>query len=247
MSAPLFLVDPEDLPDEVTATTLRLEGPEGRHAADVQRLAVGEPVLVSDGVGRYARCTVSQTHKGALDLEVHEVWTAPEPDLRLVLVQALAKGDRDLLAVEAATELDVDEVVPWQADRSIARWKPDKMAKAHAKWQQAVIAATKQSRRARVPVVHELAHRRQLLERVDGATLSLVLHEEAEEPLAEVDLPEEGTLLLAVGPEGGITRDELDALVGAGARPVRLGRSVLRTSTAGAAALAVLHTRTGWR
>ncbi len=245
MTAPLFLVATGTLPDPTG--TVHLDGPEGRHAADVQRLAVGEPVLLSDGAGRVATCTVAAAHRGALDLTVHEVRDEPEPARRLVLVQALAKGDRDLLAVESATELDVDEVVPWQADRSIVRWRGERGDRALRKWQQTAVAATKQSRRSRVPVVGDVVGRAGLVERVRAAALPLVLHEEAGAALADVELPPEGEVLLVVGPEGGVAPDELDALEGAGARTVRLGRTVLRTSTAGAAALATLHTLGGWR
>lgn len=245
MSAPLFLVAPGTL--TATTATVRLDGAEGRHAADVQRLGAGETVLLSDGVGLVATCTVTAAQRGALDLAVTEVREEPEPATRLVLVQALAKGDRDLLAVEAATELDVDEVVPWQADRSIVRWKGERGDKARRKWVQTAVSATKQSRRARVPAVGELVGRAGLVERVADADLSLVLHEEATDPLTSVRLPARGEVLLVVGPEGGVSPDELAALTDAGARPVRLGRTVLRTSTAGAAALASLHTLVGWR
>lgn len=245
MTAPLFLVAPGALTDGTTRVTL--DGPEGRHAADVQRLTAGESLLLSDGTGRYAVCTVEQAHRGVLDVRVEELADQPEPALRLVLVQALAKGDRDLMAVEAATELDVDEVVPWQADRSIVRWRADRAEKARRKWEQTVVAATKQSRRTRVPQVGPLAQRKDLLVRVGSADLALVLHEDAPTRLTEVDLPQRGELLLVVGPEGGIGDGELAALTAAGARAVRLGTSVLRTSTAGTAALAALHTRTGWR
>ncbi|GGK61672.1 16S rRNA (uracil(1498)-N(3))-methyltransferase [Ornithinimicrobium pekingense] len=245
MSAPLFLVGAGTLPDGTT--TVHLDGPEGRHAADVQRLTVGERVLLSDGAGRLARCTVSAASRGSLDLRVEDLRDEPLPARRLVLVQALAKGDRDLMAVEAATELDVDEVVPWQADRSIVRWKGERGEKARGKWEQTARAATKQSRRARVPVVAGLVGRAALLDRVGRADLAVVLHEEAGTPLTGLALPARGEILLVVGPEGGISPDELAALVDAGARPVRLGRTVLRTSTAGAAALAALHTLGGWR
>lgn len=245
MTAPLFLVAPGTLTEGTDR--LRLDGPEGHHAADVQRLRVGEEVLVGDGEGRLARCTVAQVERGALDLRVDSIAHEPEPALRLVLVQALAKGDRDLMAVEAATELDVDEILPWQADRSIVRWRAERGEKARRKWEQQARAAGKQSRRSRLPLVGELVDRRGLLARASGADAVLVLHEDAGQPLTEVPLPPSGEVLLVVGPEGGIAPEELDALRAAGATPVRLGRTVLRTSTAGAAALAVLHTRTGWR
>lgn len=249
MTAPLFLVPVGSLgaEDEGGPRTLKLDGPEGRHAADVQRIGVGQEVLVADGQGRMASCTVRAAGKGCLELEVRSGWTVEEPRPRLVLVQALAKGDRDLLAVEAATELDVDEVVPWRADRSIVRWRTERADKARRRWEQTVRAATKQSRRARVPVVAPLAARHTLLPRVGQAALTLVLHEEASEPLATVELPASGEVLVVVGPEGGVSPQELEALTTAGARAVRLGTTVLRTSTAGPAALAVLNARSRWR
>ena len=249
MTAPLFLVPVGslDADDEGGPRTLRLEGAEGRHAADVQRIGAGEEVLVADGEGRMASCSVLSAAKGSLELEVSSAWTEPEPRPRLVLVQALAKGDRDLMAVESATELDVDEIVPWQADRSIVRWRGERAQKAHRKWQQTALAATKQSRRARLPLVADLVTRETLVARVADAALALVLHEEAGEPLGQVALPEQGEVLLVVGPEGGIAPDELQALTAAGARTVRLGRTVLRTSSAGPAALAVLNARGRWR
>ncbi|QFG68890.1 16S rRNA (uracil(1498)-N(3))-methyltransferase [Ornithinimicrobium pratense] len=249
MTAPLFLVPVGslDADDEGGPRALRLDGPEGRHAADVQRLGVGEEILVADGQGRAASCTVTAADRAALQLRVDSLWTVEESQPRLVLVQALAKGERDLMAVEAATELDVDEVVPWQADRSIVRWRAERAQKAHRKWQQTVLAATKQSRRVRVPVVADLVTRGELVRRVAESALTVVLHEEAEEPLAQVSLPEQGEVLVVVGPEGGIAAQELTALTAAGAQPVRLGRTVLRSSSAGPAALAVLNARSRWR
>jgi 16S rRNA (uracil1498-N3)-methyltransferase len=249
MTAPLFLVPVGslDADDEGGPRTLQLDGPEGRHAADVQRIGVGQQVLVADGQGRAASCTVSAAGRGVLDLVVDSLWTVVEPRPRLVLVQALAKGDRDLMALEAATELDVDEIVPWQADRSIVRWRAERAEKAHRKWVQTAAAASKQSRRARVPVVADLVTREALVRRVADAAQALVLHEQADEPLAQVGLPDEGEVLLVVGPEGGISPEELATLVAAGARPVRLGRTVLRSSTAGPAALAILNAAGRWR
>ncbi|MGC5583933.1 16S rRNA (uracil(1498)-N(3))-methyltransferase [Ornithinimicrobium sp. W1665] len=252
MTAPLFVVGPELLTGD--GAVLRLDGPEGRHAADVQRLGTGETLVLADGRGAWARCRVEEAHRGALDLVVLERGTDPAPPVRHVLVQALAKGDRDLQAVESATEMEVDEVVPWQADRSIVRWRGERAAKSHRRWEQQVLAAGKQARRTRLPVVAGLAGRTDLLARASAADLALVLHEEAEETLTAVldgtDLTgSSGPLevVVVVGPEGGITPEELTALRDAGARAVRLGGAVLRTSTAGAAALALLNARGRWR
>lgn len=246
MSAPLFFVPAGTLTAVASGDTVRLDGPEGRHAATVTRLAPGEEVLVADGSGRVARGRVSAVGRGELDLTVAEVTDEPPAEPRFTLVQALAKGDRDLLAIEVGTELGVDEVVPWAAARSVVVWRGERAAKAHAKWERTVQAATKQARRARVPAVADLAHRDAVLARVRAADLALVLHEEATEPLVSVELPEAGEVLLVVGPEGGISPEETEAFVAAGARAVRLGRTVLRTSTAGAAAIALLSGRSRW-
>lgn len=246
MSAPLFFVGTQALEGRAPGDLVVLDGPEGRHAATVTRLAPGEELLVADGTGRVARGRVRTVARGELDLVVEELTDEPAPQPRFTLVQALAKGDRDLLAIEVATELGVDEVVPWAASRSVVIWRGERASKAHAKWERTLVAAAKQARRPRVPVLAELAHQPTLVARVRAADLALVLHEEAHEPLAAVELPAEGEVLLIVGPEGGISREETQALTDAGARTVRLGSTVLRTSTAGAAALALLSGGSRW-
>lgn len=246
MSAPLFLVHEGALADVAVGDTVGLDGPEGRHARVVTRLVPGEEIAVADGSGRVARGRVSAVARDELELRVEELGEEPAPRPTFTLVQALAKGDRDLLAIEIGTELGVDEVIPWAASRSVVVWRGERAAKAHAKWVRTVRAATKQARRARVPAVAPLADREMLLERIRAADLALLLHEEATEPLAGSALPVDGEVLLVVGPEGGVSPEETEAMVTAGARPVRLGHTVLRTSTAGAAAIALLSGRSRW-
>lgn len=238
MSAPLFLAD------DLSADELELTGPEGRHAATVRRVKVGEAVDLADGRGTRARCTVLSLGQDTVRLRVRDRVVEPESQPRLVLVQALAKGDRGELAVELATEVGIDEVVPWSADRCVVKWDGPRGEKALARWRSTAREAGKQSRRARHPVVGHWVSTEELLARV-AATPTLVLHEQASQPLASVPLAGHGDLLLVVGPEGGVTDREISALVAAGAVAVRLGSSVLRTSTAGAAAAAVVSARTG--
>ncbi|WP_136519647.1 16S rRNA (uracil(1498)-N(3))-methyltransferase [Cellulomonas telluris] len=249
MSAPVFLVEPGALAGVTAGGTFLLDGSEGRHAGVVQRRAPGERVDVVDGAGVRLVGTVAAVGPEGVRVAVVEVVVEPEPSPRLVLVQALAKGDRDEMAVEAATEVGVDAVVPWQAERSIVVWRGDRAAKSRARWVGTVRAATKQSRRARAPEVAQA---------VDGAGLralvaatresggvAVVLHEEGATPLADVALPGAGDVLLVVGPEGGIGERELDGLLSAGAVAARLGPHVLRTSTAGPVALALVAQRLG--
>ncbi len=237
MSAPLFLHD--DLSEDL----LVLTGAEGRHAATVRRVRVGEAVDVADGRGRRARCTVTALGPDTVHLRVLAREVEPVPALRLVLVQALAKGDRGELAVELATEIGVDEVIPWSAQRCVVRWAGPRGELALERWRSTAREAGKQSRRARLPVVQPALETPALLARMAG-TRTVVLHEQADLALARIPLPDCGEVLLVVGPEGGITDGELAQLTAAGGTPVRLGRSVLRTSTAGAAAAAVVSART---
>ena len=246
MTHQLFLVDAAALAAAVVGELVTLEGDEGRHAATVVRVRPGERYLVADGAGRRVLCEAEVVERASVRGRVLDLTDEPAPQPRLVLVQALAKGDRDEQAIEAATELGVDEVVPWQAERSIVVWRGERAAKSLAKWAAVVARATKQSRRARMPVTSPAVGLPQLVARAEASALTLVLHEDATEPLASVGLPESGDVLVVVGPEGGITARELEALTAAGAHPVRLGSTILRASSAGPAALAVLSARTRW-
>lgn len=237
MTPPLFLV--EQLPDD---DVLLLGGDEGRHAATVKRLSVSESVLVSDGRGAMAGCIVTAVHGDGLELRVRTRRQVPEPQPRLVVVQALPKGERAELAVELLTELGADEIVPWAASRSIVQWLGPRGDRALAKWRRTAREATKQSRRAWLPAVAPLASTAEVAARLAGAT-GLVLHEHAPDPLATIEFAPNRELVMVIGPEGGIAPDELDDFAAVGARAVRLGEPVLRTSTAGAAALAVMSAR----
>lgn len=247
MTLPLYLVEPWLLHGAQPDGELVLDGPEGRHATTVRRTRVGERLDLADGEGTRARCEVRAVGAGTLVLLVESVVVEPEPAPRLVLVQALAKGDRDEQAVESATEYGVDEIVPWQAARSVVRWRGERGERSRRKWDAVVVAATKQSRRARRPVLGTTATTDDVVARVRGAAAAFVLHEDASTALASADLPDGGDVLLVVGPEGGIAPEEVDALRDAGALPVRLGPMVLRSSSAGPAAVAVLSARGRWR
>jgi len=235
----MFLVDA--LPGD---DRFPLTGDEGRHAARVKRLGPGERVLVGDGRGTVLDCAVVNVLPDGLELAVESRRVEPEPAPRLVVVQALPKGERAELAVEVLTELGVDEIVPWAASRSIAQWHGPRGEKALAKWRRTAAEAAKQSRRAWVPTVAPLARTADVAARL-ATSAGLVLHEAASAPLTAAPLPADGDVLVVVGPEGGIADDELAAFADAGAASVRMGAPVLRTSTAGAAALAVLSARLG--
>lgn len=239
--APMFIVDALAAADE-----LLVDGAEGRHAVEVLRLTPGEHVRVGDGQGTVADSEVLSVGPEGLRVAVRSRFEVPPASPAFLLVQALPKGDRGPLAVDLATELGVDRIVPWTAARCVTRWRDDRIAKGVAKWRAAAHAASKQSRRARVPEVTEPMTTREVCGLLADVDLALVLHEQARRPLAELTIPTDGTVAVVVGPEGGLTDGEVVAFRAAGAHAVRLGPEVLRTSTAGAAALAALAMRTRW-
>ena len=252
MSAPVFLAESADLSAFAPGSTYLLDGAEGRHAGVVQRRKVGEHIDVVDGAGVRLHCTIVAVHASEVHLTVDAQIVEPSSAPRILLVQALAKGDRDEMAVEAATEVGADGFIPWQADRSIVVWRGDRAAKSRARWLATVRTATKQARRARLAHVDTDVDSRALAQRVravcDAGGAALVMHEEATVPIRAALVPAQGTdadVLVIVGPEGGMTQTEVDQLCEAGAQKVRLGPHVLRTSTAGPIAIALLAAQSG--
>lgn len=246
MSLPTFLAP--DLSGTVVGGTVGLDGDEARHAVVVRRIRVGEQVALTDGAGTTAVVTVSATTKSSLTGTVSAVRSEQPESPRLVVVQAIPKGDRGELAVEMLTEVGADMIVPWAASRSVAVWRGERAAKSLAKWRSTAREAAKQARRSWHPSVAEMASTADVVALLRDAALSVVLHEAGTKPLAALDVPAVGDVVVVVGPEGGISDEELAAFAEAGAEPLRMGRSVLRTSTAGVAAAAALLSRTPrWR
>jgi 16S rRNA (uracil1498-N3)-methyltransferase len=245
----------EELGSPATGETAVIGGSEARHAVTVSRLAVGEIVRVGNGLGMIASGTVTAVAPTEFRFEVETIETFERPSPAIWLAQALAKGDRDELAIQAATELGVDGVIPWTAARSISRWEGSKVAKGQERWGVVVREATKQSARAWLPEVAPLVNTKQLAALAETVRMIVL------DPLAELSLtgvalrqaqgagnePQgaDNDIVLVVGPEGGISPAEFDLLHAAGATSARLGDSILRTSTAGPAAIAVLSAKLG--
>ncbi|MEV7345418.1 16S rRNA (uracil(1498)-N(3))-methyltransferase [Streptomyces sp. NPDC093544] len=243
MTAPVFVVEHFRAGD---GGRYVLDGPEGRHAVSVKRLRAGEDVILTDGAGSWAECVVTGTEgKDRLIVHMDSVAEESEQEPRITVVQALPKGDRGELAVETMTETGVDAIVPWAASRCITQWKGERGLKGLAKWRATAREAGKQSRRVRFPEVADAMTTRQVAALLAKADLAAVLHESGDEPLATAELPARGEIVLVIGPEGGVSPEELALFTEAGAQAYRLGRSVLRTSTAGTAAAALLLGRTG--
>jgi 16S rRNA (uracil1498-N3)-methyltransferase len=217
-----------------------LAGPEGRHAATARRLAAGERADVTDGAGNVAECRVSALRPAAVELTVVARRREPCPEPRLVVVQAIPKGGRGELAVELMTEAGVDEIVPWAAERCVARWGDNRTSNALRRWRSAAREAAKQSRRAWFPPVAEPVGTAGAARLAGQAALAVLLDPDAAAPLRGLPWPRTGEVVLVVGPEGGVSPAEATALTAAGAVPASVGRTVLRTSSAGALATAVV-------
>jgi len=233
----------EEITEVEVGARAQLTGTEARHAVTVSRLQVGERVLIGNGAGLTVAGPIVLAEHTLLEIEVDEITREPQSTPGIWLAQALAKGDRDELAVQAVTELGIDGVVPWMAQRSISRWEGAKVAKGHARWEAIVREATKQSVRPFLPDVAPLVTTKQLAA-LAGQSQMIVLDPTGDRPLTAVD-SDGRDVVVVVGPEGGIAPSELDSLRASGAVVVRLGSTVLRTSTAGPAAIAVLNAKLG--
>lgn len=240
MSLPVFLC--ADVAGAAAGSVVGLSGEEGRHAAVVRRIRVGEQVVLTDGAGTAAVAEVVEVSRASLRARLGTVSVTRREEPQVSVVQAVPKGDRGQLAVEMLTESGVDRIVPWAADRCVAVWRGDRVEKSVEKWRATAREAAKQARRGWFPSVTGLATTADVAGLLAAADLGVVLHESATSRLAALDVPASGSVVVVVGPEGGLTDEELEAF--SAAHVVRLGSSVLRTSTAGVAAVAALLSRT---
>jgi 16S rRNA (uracil1498-N3)-methyltransferase len=242
MSLPVHWV--ESLAGARPGDLIEVQGDEAHHAVAVRRLRAGERVVLTDGLGTTVTGAVTEIGKRRLVVSADDVATRPAPSPAFTVVQAIPKGDRGELAVEVLTEVGVATIVPWAADRSVAVWRGEREARSLARWRSTAREAAKQARRPWFPEVADLATTESVAGLLSSADLAVVLHEAAPTPLSTVVVPDGGSVVVVVGPEGGLTDDELAAFAAARAHGVRLGQEVLRTSTAGVAAVSALLSRT---
>jgi 16S rRNA (uracil1498-N3)-methyltransferase len=234
----LFLV-----PEISGSSHLTVVGDEAHHAVAVTRLGVGDGVLISDGAGNWASGTITSTEKKSFTLSISERGSAPASAPQLTLVQALPKSDRIKEALELLVEAGADRIIPWAASRSISKWQEDSLPK----WQNTVQAATKQSRRYFIPQVDSVCSTKDLLARFSGSR-TLVLHESGTQRISQVvdhSWSQSEEIFLLIGPEGGITPEELEDFQNAGALIVSMGEPVFRSAHAGVAALSAVQALIG--
>jgi len=245
VSAPVFLIDRDLAAAAKVANSLLLDGPEGRHAVTVQRIRPGERVELVDGHGRRMRGTVTETNKDQCSIRIDSIDDEPQPRPKITAVQAIAKGDRGELAVQMLTEAGIDVIIPWQAENSVAKWSDERAVKHHAKWVNTAREASKQARRSHVPLVDAPVTTAAVADLIANSGVALVLDEQASTPLTSIDFHTAHDVVLVIGPEGGLSEGERALFTDCGADLVRLGPTVLRTSTAGVAALGVVMARVG--
>ncbi len=242
MSLPVHLVP--SLAGVAVGDVVEVTGDEAHHAVAVRRLSVGESVVLTDGAGLSVVGAVAETGKRVFTVAVSTVRAEEPASPHITVVQALPKGERGELAVEVLTEIGVATIVPWAASRSVAVWRGERAVKSHAKWVATAREAAKQARRSWFPGVEPMASTADVVSLVAAADLAVVLHEEGPASFASLTVPTSGSIVVVVGPEGGISPEELSAFAAVGVQGVKLGSEVLRTSTAGVAAVAALLART---
>ena len=242
MSLPVHLV--ESLAGVAPGSLVEVTGDEAHHAVAVRRLREGEQVVLTDGLGTSVTGSVASTGKRVFAVSVESVSHDDRPAPAITVVQALPKGDRGELAVEVLTEVGVDRIVPWAAARSVAVWKGERAAKSHAKWQATAREAAKQSRRTWLPDRHPAG----LDRRPGGARGRGRPRGRAARGRDRPAQRGRRTRLRSDRrrrrPRGRDRARGARRPHGAGARSVRLGAEVLRTSTAGVVAVAALLART---
>jgi 16S rRNA (uracil1498-N3)-methyltransferase len=226
----LFFVD--DLPTTV-GSTYQFANEDANHAIRVLRMQAGAEFMLSDGNGAWSQVKAVEVSKRFMQVQVMDSGYQEALPTFITVVQALPKGDRSKEAIELLTESGVDRIVPWSASRSIGKGTDKFVITARE--------ASKQSRRFRIPQVLELATTAQICEAIKLSDLAIVFHESASHKLSDqISSHNVQTLLIIIGPEGGISDEELAAFESAGAKVALMGRPILRSAHAGIAAVSAV-------
>lgn len=228
-------------PSLITDSSVTIRGDDAHHLS-VRRARPGDLVSAGDGAGRVVEAEISGVLPAEVSARVIGSTFVPRPVTKLTVLQGLAKSGKVDWVVEKLVELGVDEVLVFAAGRSVPVWDSGKAEAMRARWERVAYAAAKQSQRAWLPLVTGPVDRDGLLLRVHALPATLVADPKADSSLRAVlmDLSLVAELGIVVGPEGGLAREEVGALIDAGARAVTLGARILRTETAGLALSAVV-------
>lgn len=238
-----FFVEPHQIDEE--AHQIHITGSDVNHISNVLRMKSGEELWISDGSKYEYRCTIESFEPD--EVLLHIVYSQePEYELpcRIYLFQGLPKADKMELIIQKAVELGAYEIIPVETKRCVVKLDGKKSAKKTARWQQIAESAAKQSKRMLIPNVHEVLTFREALKYAESMDVRLVPYElargmqETKEILAGIEPGQ--SVGIFIGPEGGFEEKEIEAAIEGGAKPITLGRRILRTETAGLAILSVL-------
>ena len=238
-----FFVEPHQIDEE--AHQIHITGSDVNHISNVLRMKTGEELWISDGSKYEYRCTIESFEPD--EVLLHIVYSQePEYELpcRIYLFQGLPKADKMELIIQKAVELGAYEIIPVETKRCVVKLDGRKSAKKTARWQQIAESAAKQSKRMLIPNVHEVLTFREALKYAESMDIRLVPYElargmqETKEILGAIEPGQ--SVGIFIGPEGGFEEKEIEAAIEGGAKPITLGRRILRTETAGLAILSVL-------
>ncbi len=230
----LFFVN--DLP-KVVGSNYELGGDEAAHAIRVLRTQVGQSLALSDGQGAWSIVEVSDVSKKTMNVKVISTGFEEALPVEFTVAQALTKGDRIKESIELNTAGGADVILLWAAARSIGKATPDLMQKLATTARE----ASKQTRRNRIPFVMGVMDAKRIAAEIPNYDLAVIFHESAQHKLTEVVKPGVKKVLAIIGPEGGITDEELAMFTGAGAQVALMGRPIFRSAHAGMAALSGLN------
>jgi 16S rRNA (uracil1498-N3)-methyltransferase len=241
-------------PEECQGGELILKESEAHHAAKVVRVQRGETVTVLDGAGRVFACSVRETSRATVVLTVQTLQTTPPPACEITLLQAVPKGKLIEVIIQKATELGAARVVPLLTQRVAAQLGPKEAGAKQQKWQQTAIEAIKQSGSAWLPRIETPLTPGTFIERGEKIELPLVasLQEDSRHArhhfnqFTEEHRRAPMSVCLWVGPEGDFTPEEMEMIKRSGARPITLGRLVLRCETAATYCLAMANYEVQW-
>lgn len=219
-----------------------LENEEAHHAIKVLRLNIGEVIKISDGVGNWVSGPIVEIAKKELFVSITERGEIQAAKPELVLVQAITKSDRNKEMLELAVEAGVDRIIPWQSERSISKWQSD----SEQKWQVGIKQSCKQARQVKLPQLMQVMSTSEVITSIGEGGFGIVFHEEASTKFSDLTIPNsQSSVYLVIGPEGGISEQELLSFQNNGSKVVRLGDTVLRSAHAGFAALSAVQTKLG--
>jgi 16S rRNA (uracil1498-N3)-methyltransferase len=229
--------------DQISSgTTQELSGDEGHHAVKVIRLQIGEQIKIADNLGNWVSGAITEVGKKSLKINVSERGNAEHLKPELILVQAVTKSDRTKEMLELLTVAGADQIIPWQAQRCISKWKSDSTDK----WLTTIKESAKQARRVKLPVLSDAVTTNQLVKLFQAEDQIIVLHESAQLNISQFKFVEnKKRIFIIIGPEGGISEDEIAQLTSANAVVIRMGENVLRSAHAGFAALSGIQTLIG--